>query len=107
MVEINDSHGMYSTGSQIRLKTSMLRSCLCDYSDASILVRGTITTTAEGADDDTKRTNEGNKGVMFKNCAPFIGRTSEINNNQIDYAKDLDDVMSMYDLKEYSKVSQL
>ena len=42
-VEINDeSHGMYNTNSQIKFKTSMLRSNLCDYSDAYILVKGTI-----------------------------------------------------------------
>ena len=42
-IEINDdSHGMYNTNSQIKFKTSMLRSSLCDYSDADILVSGTI-----------------------------------------------------------------
>ena len=42
-VEINDeSHGVYNTGSQIRFKTSMLRSSLCNYSDAYILVSRTI-----------------------------------------------------------------
>ena len=54
-VEINgDSHGTYNTNSQIKFKTSMLRSSLYDYSDAYILVSGTITITGAGADDATK-----------------------------------------------------
>ena len=50
----------------------MFRSSLCDYSDAYILVSGTITITGAGADDEAKRSDERNKGVIFKNCAPFI-----------------------------------
>ena len=45
--------------------------------------------TRKGVDDDRKLTDERNKGVIFKNCAPFVECTSEINNNEIDYAKDL------------------
>ena len=44
-----------------------------------------------------------NKGVLFRNCAPFIDCISEIGNTQTDYAKDLDVVMSMYNLIEYSE----
>ena len=78
----------------------MLKSSLCDYSDAYILVKGTISvnnTAAAGA-----AVNNNNKKVTFKNCAPFTNCISEINNTQIDNAKDIDIVMPMYNLIEYS-----
>ena len=78
----------------------MLRSSLCDYSDGYILVKGTITvddTSAAGA-----AANNTNKKVIFKNCAPFTNCISEINNTQVDNAKDIDIVMPMYNLIEYS-----
>ena len=80
----------------------MLKSSLCDYSDAYILVKGTITITGEGADVAARQAHERDKGVAFKNCAPFINCISEINNTQVDNAKDIDIVMSMYNLIEYS-----
>ena len=49
----------------------MLRSNLCNYADAYILLKGTITITGAGADDAAKQLDETNKGVIFKNCAPF------------------------------------
>ena len=49
----------------------MLRSSLCDYSDAYILVNGTVIITGVGADDAAKRLDESNKGITFKNCATF------------------------------------
>ena len=61
----------------------MLRPSLCDYSDAYILVNGTITITGAGNDDAARRLDEGNKGVIFRNCAPFANCISEINNTQI------------------------
>ena len=67
----NDPCGMYNTNSQITFKTSALRSSLCDYSEAYILVSGIITITGEGADDAGKRLDERNKGIIFKNWAPF------------------------------------
>ena len=73
----------------------MLRSSLCDYSDTYILVSGTITITGAGADDAAKRLDERNKGVIFKNCAPFTDCISEINNTQIDNAKYIDVEMPM------------
>ena len=98
-VEINDkSRGTYNVNSQIKFKTAMLKSSLCDYSDAYILVKGTITvsnTAAEGA-----AANNVDKKVIFKNCAPLINCISEINNTQIDNAKDM--LMPMYNLIEYS-----
>ena len=100
-VEINDeSRGAYNVNSQIKFKTTMSKSSLCDYSDAYILVKGTISvnnTAAQGA-----AANNTNKKVIFKNCAPFTNCISEINNTQIDNAKDIDIVMPMYNLIEYS-----
>ena len=61
----------------------MLRSSLCDYSDAYILVNGTITIAGAGNDDAARRLVEVNKGVIFRNCAPFANCISEINNTQI------------------------
>ena len=100
-VEINDeSRGAYNVNSQIKFKTTMLKCSLCDYSDAYILVKGTISvnnTAAQGA-----AANNANKKVIFKNCAPFTNCISEINNTQIDNAKDTDIVMPVYNLIEYS-----
>ena len=79
-VEINDDfRGTYNNNSQIKFKTSMLRSSLCDYSNAYILVSGTITITVAGIDDAERGLDERNKGVIFKNCAPFTDCISEIN----------------------------
>ena len=101
-VEINDeSRGAYNINSQIKFETTMSKSSLCDYSDAYILVKGTITvnnTAAQGA----AAANNTNKKVIFKNCAPFTNCISGINNTQIDNAKDIDIVMPMYNLIEYS-----
>ena len=97
-IEINDeSRGAYNVNSQIKFKTTMLKSSLCDYKNAYILVKGTITvnnTAAAGA-----AANNTNKKVIFKNCAPF---TNCISTTQIDNAKDIDIVMPMYNLIEYS-----
>ena len=98
-VEINDeSRGTYNVNSQIKFKTTMLKSSLCNYSDTYIFVKGTITITGAGAGQADER----NKGVTFINCAPFINCISEINNIQVDNAKDIDIVMPMYNLIEYS-----
>ena len=102
MIEINDqSRGTYNTNSDIRFKTAMLKSSLCDYSDAYILVNGGITIPGEGDDAASRHADERNKGVMFKNCAPFNNCKSEINNIEIDNATDIDIVMPMYNLIEY------
>ena len=101
-VEMKDeSKGTY-TGNDIKFKTTMLRSDLCDYIDVYILVKGTITITGAGDDDAAKRLDERNKGVIFKNCAPFTKCTSRINNTDIYTARDFDIVMPMYNLIEYS-----
>ena len=70
-VEINDESRESYANSDIRFKTTMLRSNLCDYADSYILVKGTITITGEGADAAAEREDERDKGVTFKNCAPF------------------------------------
>ena len=101
-VEVNDqSRGTY-TGNNIKFKTTMLRSNLCDHADAYILVKETITITSAGNNDGVKRLDERNKGVIFKNCAPFTKCISRINNTDIDTAQDIDIVMPMYNLIEYS-----
>ena len=99
-VEVHDQSGSaddrYKPNKQIRFKTSMLRSDLCDYSDAYILVKGTITVT--NPDND-----EFDKELTLKNNAPFVSFILKINNTLIDNAEDLDVVMPMYNLLEYSK----
>ena len=80
----------------------MLRSNLCDYADSYILVKGTITITGAGDDAAARQADERNKGVTFKNCAPFTKCISRINNTDIDNAHDIDIVMPMYNLIEYS-----
>ena len=78
----------------------MLKSSLCDYSDAYIHVKRTVTVNnTAAADADANNTN---KKVVFKNCAPFTNCISEINNTDLDNAKDIDIVMPMYNLIEYS-----
>ena len=101
-VQINDeSRGTY-TSNDINFKTIMLRPNLCDYPDAYILVKGTITVTGAGNDDAAKWLDERNKGVIFKNCASFTNCKSRINHAYLDNAKDIDIVMPMYILIEYS-----
>ena len=91
LVEINDeSRGAYNVNSQIKFKTTMLKSSLCDYRDAYIIVKGTTSvnnTAAQGA-----AANNDDKKVIFENCAPFTNCISEINNMQIEI------VMPMYNL---------
>ena len=101
-VEINDKSRGTHTSNDIKFKITMLRSNLCDYTDAYILVKGTITITGAGDDAAAKQLDERNKGAIFKNCAPFTKCISRINNTDIDNAQDIDIVMPMYNLIEYS-----
>ena len=80
----------------------MLRSDLCDFSDAYIVVKGVV---AVSNPDDAKNNNNNNnnKAVAFKDNAPFINSISKINGVQTDKAEDLDVVMPTYNLLEYSK----
>ena len=80
----------------------MLKSSLCDYSNAYILVKGRIRVTGEGDDAAARQADEREKGVAFKNCTPFTNCVSEINNTQMDNYKDTDIIMPMYNLIEYS-----
>ena len=97
-IEVYDqSEKNYNPNKEIRIKTPMLRSDLCDFSDAYIVVKGDITV------EDNNNANKGNKNLVFKNNAPFINCITKINGIKIDNAEDLDVVMSMYNLLEYSK----
>ena len=106
LVEINDkSQATYNNNdvnnnNDIKFKTSMIRSILCDYSDAYILVEGTISVPNMEAEDVA--VNNINKKVVFKNCAPFTNCITEINNTQIKNAEHIDIVIPMHDLLEYS-----
>ena len=120
-VEVYDqSQENYNPNKKIRIKTSMLRSDLCDCGDAYILVKGNITVTKKTftANDfdlpnntaaNATATNTANDNafvenkLVFKNNAPFINSISKINGVKIDNAEDLDVVMPMYNLLEYSK----
>ena len=88
--------GTYSTNSQIRFKTSMLKSRLCDYSDAYILMSVTITVTTLAA---------GNvRTPKIKNFAPLTDCRNETNRTQVDNARDIDIVMPIFNLIKYSNV---
>ena len=99
-IEVHDQSGSaedrYKPSKQIRFKTSMLRSDLCDFSDAYIVVKGTITVTNPVNDAYDKK-------LAFKNNAPFVSCISKINNTLIDNAEELDIVMPIYNFIEYSE----
>ena len=101
--EINDeSRRTYNVNSQIKLKTTTLKSSLCDYSDAYILVNGKITITGAGDNAAGRQADERDKCAVFVNCAPFTKCISEISNTQTDNAEDIDIVMPKYNLIEHS-----
>ena len=103
-VRVNSLSNTYNENKSIRFKTPMLRSNLCDYSDAYILVKGTITVTAPRANNGTNNIRDKkNRPVIFKNNAPFVSCITRINGELIEFADDLDIVMSMNNLLEYSK----
>ena len=100
-VEVNDDiRGAYSPNKQIRFKTAVPRSSLCDYSDAYILVKENISVNNTAVNNTCSAAkNNTNKKVIFKNCAPFTNCISKINNTQIDNAEFIDIVMPMYNLQ--------
>ena len=98
-VRVNSLSNMYNENKSIRFETPMLRSDLCDYADAYILVNGTITVTSQNVIRDKKK----NRPLILKNNAPFISCITRINGELIEDADDLDIVMPMYNLLEYSK----
>ena len=120
-IEVYDQSGRNcNINKEIRIKTSMLRSDLCDYSDAYIVIKGTITvdkktftaddfeppnnTAANATASNTANNNAfGEQKLVFKNSAPFINCISKMNGVKIDNAEDLDVLMPMYNSLEYSK----
>ena len=103
-VRVNSLSNTYNENKSIRFKTPMLRSDLCDYADEYVLVSGTITVEVDhrGAGVDENR-NRKNRPLILKNNAPFISCIAKINNELIEDAEDLDIVMPMSNLLEYSK----
>ena len=77
----------------------MLRSNLCDYSDAYILVKGTITVTAPGVNNNADNIRDKrNRPLILKSNASFVSCITRTNAKLIEDADDLDIVMSMYNL---------
>ena len=120
-IEVFDqSEKNYNVNKKIRVKTPMLRSDLCDFSDAYIVVEGNITvnkktftagdfqaptnteTIITATNNATNNSFDGKK-LVFKNNAPFANCITKTNNTKIDNAEDLDVVMPRYNLLEYSK----
>ena len=81
----------------------MLKLCLAGYSDAYIPASGTVT----GVTTGTTAKSNNRKNIIIENCAPFTNCISEINNTQIDNSKDIDIVMPMYNLIEYSNLENI
>ena len=91
-VEKNDDFGrLYNTNSQIKFKTTVLKLRLCDYSDAYIPLKGTMTIA-------------GHRDEVFENFAPFNDSINKVNNTQLDNGNNLDVVMRVYNLIEYSVI---
>ena len=80
------------SGTTIKFETKVIKSNLCDYSDAYILVTADITAT--DGDDNIK--------VAYKNCAPFTKCVTHINDEHVDGADNLDIIMPMYNSIEFS-----
>ena len=103
-VKVKSLSNTYNENKSIRFKTPMLSSNLCDYSDAYILVKGTITVTAPGVNNNADSIRDKrNRPLILKNNAPFVSCITRINGELIEDADDLEIVMSMYNLSEYSK----
>ena len=100
-VRLNSLSNTYNEDKSIRFKTPMLRSHLCDYSDAYILVNGTITVMANAGANNIR--DKKNRPLILKNNAPFVSCITRINGELIEDADDLDVVRPMYNLLEYSK----
>ena len=96
-VRVKSLSNTYNENKSIRFKTPILRSDLCDYADAYILVNGTILVNGLNPRDRQ------NRPLILKNNAPFISCITRINKELIEDADDLDIVMPMYNLLEYSK----
>ena len=123
LVEVHNPtpNNQYSENKEIRLKTSMLRSDLCDYSDAYVEVTANVNVTVnrDGADNINVLTdvaanpaanppvvaidNSGKRTFTLKNNAPFVSCITKINGELVENAEDLNVVIAMYNLIEYSK----
>ena len=90
VIDSQTTKGKYKQGDTIKFETETIKSSLCDYSDAFILVTGNITVTA---DNDTD--------VAFRNCAPFSTCTTKINDVCIDDANHIYIAVPMYKLIKY------
>ena len=96
-VKVNSLSNTYNENKSIRFKTPMLRSDLCDYADAYILVYGTITVAGNQPRDKQ------NRPLILKYNASFVSCITRINTELIEDADDLDIVMPIYNLLEYSR----
>ena len=96
MLSMIKTSTVYGEGNEdsrtVKFKARVIKSNLSDYSDAHILVTGNITATG----------NNANTRVAFKNCAPFTNCITHINEEHVDNADNLDIIMPMYNLIEYS-----
>ena len=101
-VKVNSLSNTYNENKSVRFKTPMLRLNLCAYADAYILVKGTITVNGivNGVENEINRRH---RLLILKNNAPFVSCLTRINGELIEDADDLDIVMPMYNLLEYSK----
>ena len=100
-VRVNSLSNTYNENKSIRFKTFMLRSDLCDYADAYILVNGTITVTANAGANNIR--DKKDRKLILKNNAPFVSCITRINNELIEDTDDLDIVIPIYNFLEYSK----
>ena len=100
-VGVNSLSNTYNENKSIRFKTPMLKSDLCNYADAYILVNGTITVTANAGANNIR--GKKNRPLILKNNAPFISCITRINGELIEDADDSDVVIPIYNLLEYSK----
>ena len=103
-VRVNSLSNTYNENKSIRFKTPKLRSNLCDYIDAYIFVKGTITVTAPGVNNNSNNIRDKrNRPLILKTNAPFVSCITRINGELIQDANDLDIVIAMYNLLQYSK----
>ena len=91
VIDSQTAKGKYKQGNVIRFETETVKSILCDYSDAFILVTGNITATSDN-----------NSDIVFKNYAPFSACTTKINDIFVDEATHIDIAMPMYNSIEYN-----
>ena len=90
VIDSQTTKGKYKQGDTIKFETKTIKSSLCDYSDAFILVAGKITVNANK-----------NTDVAFKNCASFSTCTTKINDVFVDKANHIYIAMPMYNQIEY------